>query len=154
MGTPGATPAPPPAPAPLPPGRSRRRRVLTLVLVAAIVVIAGFVGYLLYENESLSVRIHAILIDAPDDVCGLADEPLAYHGYNATGASPTVVAVQVPNLNVSTCTVVGLATNTSGFSVSGANVPFSISGRGVTSLSLSIAPPSRSYSGDLTLVFR
>ncbi len=122
-------------------------------IVAAIVVVGGVAGYLYYASASIATHVESILVYSPDDACGLADEHLAYRGYNTTGTTPTTLALSVPNLNSSACTVFTVGTNTSGFSLSGTGTPFSIAGRGSHSLSLQVAPPGRSFRGDLDLVF-
>jgi hypothetical protein len=132
--------------------RRRRRRVFTFAVVLAIVAVAVAAALLYVENTGPEIHIAAILVDAPDDVCGLGDEHIAYHGYSASGVAPTTVAIHVPNLNDTTCVVDSLVTNTTGFAVSGAKLPFTIPAGGGVSLSLSITPPARSYSGNLTLV--
>jgi hypothetical protein len=132
--------------------RRRRRRAFTVAVVVAIVVLAVAAVLLYLETTGPMIQVNAILLDAPDNACGLNDEHVAYHGYSSSGGSPTTFAFQMPNLNDSSCVVVSLTTNTPGFAVSGLKLPLTIPARSEISLTLSIAPPARSYSGDLNLV--
>ncbi len=153
VSTPGSPPAAATAASSLPPPKARRRRWIVATIVAAIVVVGGVAAYLFYTNASIATHVESILVYSPDDACGLADEHLGYRGYNSTGPSPTTLALSVPNLNSSTCTVFYVETNTSGFSLSGTGTPFSIPARGAHSMSVQVTPPGRSFRGDLDLVF-
>lgn len=135
-------------------GRSRRRRWWSVGFVAAIVVVAAAAVVVYEVGQGPATHVRTILLVAPDNVCGIADQPLAISGYNSTGPAPTSVTFELPNLNGTSCTVESVGTNTSGFSVGGISVPFSIEGRMHVALTARVTPPSTSFAGDLTLVFR
>jgi hypothetical protein len=134
--------------------RRSRRRWWTIGFVVAILVVAAAVVVVYEVNRGPVTQVRVILLASPDDVCGIADERLAVAGYNSTGPAATSVTFQFPNLNDTTCTVENVNTNTTGFSIGGISVPFSIAERGELALTVSVTPPARSFSGNLTLVFR
>jgi hypothetical protein len=159
MNGPGAGRPPPSDPSALRPGvhdsiPSRRRRWWTVGFVAAIVVVAAAAVVVYEVEQGPATHVRTILLVAPDNVCGIADQTLAIAGYNSTGPAPTTVTFELPNLNGTSCTVESVGTNTSGFSVGGISVPFSIGGRLHVALTARVTPPSTSFTGDLTLVFR
>src|SRR5271170_3037728 len=133
-----AGPSMPYAPAP-PPQRRRRWRLIIVVAVVLILVI-GFLACAYVESPQVAVG--AILIWAPDNVCGLNSNPIYYSGFNDTTSNTQTIDFGVPNYNATPCTVVGVATNTSGFSLSNVQVPLSIPGMGNASMNITITTPS------------
>jgi hypothetical protein len=136
------------------PDAPRRRRTWTVILAAVIVVLAAVAVYLFLGAPGPETHVRAILLDSPDDACGLADEMLALHGYNSSGTAATTVAFRLPNLNGSSCTIESIGTSTPGFSVGGVALPISIAARGSVGVSVSLGPPASSYTGNVTLVLR
>jgi hypothetical protein len=134
--------------------RGRRRRWWTVGFVVAIVIVSA-AAVVVYEVDRGPVtHVRVILLESPDDVCGIADERFAVAGYNSTGPAATSVTFELQNLNDTTCTVENVNTNTSGFSVGGITVPFSVSERAELAVTVSVTPPAKSYTGNLTIVFR
>lgn len=132
----------------------RRRRWWTIGLVVAILVLAATV-LVIYEAESGAVtHVRVILLTSPDNVCGIAEKPFAIAGYNSTGPAATSVTFELPNLNATSCTVEHVTTATTGFSLGGVALPFSISERAEKAVTVSVTPPANSFTGNLTLVFR
>jgi hypothetical protein len=122
--------------------------------VVAIVVV-GVVAIVLYEQpEGPVTHVRVILLTSPDNACGIANETLAVAGYNSTGPAPTSLTLEFPNLNATRCSVESVSTSTSGFSVRGVAVPFSVSAHEDRAVDLSLTPPGTSFTGSLTLVFR
>jgi hypothetical protein len=136
------------------PSRRRRRRAWSVGFAVAIVVVAAATVAVYEIDRGPHTQVRTILLESPDNVCGIADESFAIRGYNSTGPAPTSVTFELPNLNSSTCTVENVNTNTSGFSVGGIAVPFSLQERSELALTVSVTPPASSYTGNLTLVFR
>jgi hypothetical protein len=134
--------------------RRRRHRWFTVGFVVAIVVV-GVVAIVLYEQpEGPVTHVRVILLTSPDNACGIANETLAVAGYNSTGPAPTSLTLEFPNLNATSCSVESVSTSTSGFSVRGVAVPFSVAAHEDRAVDLSLTPPGTSFTGSLTLVFR
>ncbi len=134
------------------PVRKRRRWWVAGVVVAVAVVVVA--GILVYEIEQVPVtHVRTILLASLDNVCGISDQRLGVAGYNSTGTAATSVVFALPNVNETSCTVGEVTTNTSGFSVGGISVPFSIAAHGHLTLTVRVTPPARSFTGDLTLLF-
>lgn len=143
---PGFTGAPPPQ------RRSRARLVLVVILVVVVLIVA-FVAVSYFLFPAPPIQVGAINIWAPDNVCGLNANPIYFDGYNgSTGASQTL-ELGMPNFNTTgSCTIVSMTTNTSGFALSGIQVPLIISANGTGSMNVTITSPTSSYTGDLNLI--
>ena len=118
-----------------------------IVLIVAVVVIVP----LLYPAPA--VQVQAIYVWAPDNVCGLNTNPIGYYGYNSSTSAVNTFDLEVENFNGTTCTVVGVTTNSSGFALSQIQVPLVIAGGTNNSMNLTVTSPSSSFSGILNLVF-
>ncbi len=123
------------------------------MVVIVVIVVVGAIGVYLLESAP-NVDVTTIYIYAPDNVCGLNSNPQAYYGFNATPGSPQAIGLEVENFNTSaSCTVRGVLTNTSGFGVTGANLPLVIPAKGNGTLNFTLDLPSSSFSGSVNLVF-
>lgn len=155
----GSTPFPAPGPAmpygqaPAPP-RRRRRWVTIAVILVVIILIVGVVAVTYPASPSPPIQVAFINIYAPDNVCGLNANPIAFYGFNSSTSANQTLDFGMPNYNSTLCTVVGVTTNTSGFALSAIQVPLSIPGNGTGSMNITITPPSSPYSGDMNLVLR
>jgi hypothetical protein len=134
--------------------RRRRRRWWTVSFVVAILVIAAAAAIVYEVDRGPTTEVRLILLVSPDDVCGISDERFAVAGYNSTGPAATSVTFELQNLNDTQCTVENVNTNTTGFSLGGIAVPFSIAERAQLGVTVSVTPPAKSFTGDLTLIFR
>jgi hypothetical protein len=137
--------------APPPPRRSRTRLIVVIVVVLVVIVAIVVAAYLLFP--SAPIQVQAINIWAPDNVCGLNSNPIYYYGYNGSTGATQTIDFEVPNFNSTECTIVGVVTNSSGFSISGVQVPLSIPGEGTGSMNMTITSPSSPFSGQMNLVF-
>lgn len=149
-------PAPPPtpyAPASPPPRRSRARLVVVVILVVIVLFVAILAAaYFLFPAPP--IQVSAIYVYAPDNVCGLGlpQNAIYYYGYNGSTGAAQTLEFEMPNYNATACTIVGAATNSSGFSLSNVQVPLTIPGNGDSTMNITITSPTSSYSGSMNLV--
>jgi len=154
-------PPPPPAwgtpPYMGPPPVAPRRRVWLWVLVAIVVIFLVIpIAFLSFAPTAPSVVVTGINFQSPDNACGL--DGATDYGFNAS-TSQTVsftYAIYGPNATSGNgtlaCQIMGVATSTPGFSVTGANVPLSIPANATQDLSYNVITPGSSYTGVLTIV--
>lgn len=157
-GAPVAPAAPPPTPtmyqAPAPPPAKKKHGalywvalVLGIIVLVVIVIVAA--GLLLYAAAP-KVTVTAINFTSSDDACGTNSQTDL--GFSTTGGSTYQESYIVTNSNfILSCTISSIGATTSGFSISGANVPLTIAAGGSQTLSFTIHVPSGSYNGVLTI---
>jgi hypothetical protein len=134
-----------------PPRRHRARVILVVVLVVMVILIAVVaVAYFLFPAPP--IQVGAINIWAPDNVCGLNSNPIYFDGFNGSTSATQTLDFGMPNFNATNCTVVGVTTNTSGFTLSQIQVPLLIPAEGNASMNITIQSPSSPYTGNLDLV--
>lgn len=158
-GTPGPGSPPPPPPR----RRSLGRTVLiVLVIFVVIILVAGVVSYLL-APPAANVTITGVNFQSPDNACGLngAIDPTWYNttvgssivlSYDITGANVTYTIHNATVNGTAACQIATVSTTTSGFSISGANVPLPIAANTTQILSFTVNPPGSGFTGVLTLV--
>lgn len=139
----GAPPAPPP--------RRRSKLLIIAVIVVAILLVVGAAAFLLVPAAP-AIQVAEINIWAPDNVCGLNTNGIGFDGYNSSTSSVESFELPMPNFNTTTCTVHGVTTNTTGFTLSAIEVPLTIPGNETVSMELTITAPSSSFNGYLNLV--
>ncbi len=140
----------PPAPAPAP--RRRVRWVVVVVAVVIVLIVATVVAaYLLFPAPP--IQVEGINIYAPDNVCGLNSNPIGYYGFNSSTSAVQTLEFEIPSFNATSCSIVSVVTNTSGFLVTPSGLPLSIPGEGNGFLNLTITSPSSPFTGLLNLVF-
>jgi zinc-ribbon domain len=153
---PGSPSYPPPPTMPYaaaPPPRPRRTRVVIAVVLVVVILIVAVIAVAYFLFPAPPVQVSAINIWAPDNVCGLNSNPIYYSGLNFTSTgSSQVVDLGMPNFNSSSCTIVGATTNTSGFTISDAQIPLTIGANGTASMNVTVTAPTSDYSGNLNLV--
>lgn len=121
-----------------------------------VVVLVLFASTALYEYLTPpppAVVVGSIVVWAPDNACGLNANPISYSGYNSSTGAVIPFEFEVPNFNTTSCTVDGVVTNSSGFTVSGVQAHVTIPGYGQSTLNLTITSPGSSFAGNLDLVF-
>ena len=157
---PGWSLPPPPAgpygaPTGVPPPRRRSRALIVVAVVVVIVVIliVAIVAYVLLFAPGPAVQVGDLIIWAPDNVCGLNANPIYFDGYNSSTSSTVPLDLGVPNYNATACTLLGVITNTTGFVLSGVQVPLTIPGDATGSMNLTVTSPGSPFSGNLNLVF-
>lgn len=134
-------------------GPPPRRGSRLLVLVIVVVVVVAIVGFVFLESSAAQVNITEINLWSPDNVCGIAaNSPYDYNGFSDSPGNSDPIGLQIENFNLTTCTIHSVATNTSGFSLSGVGVPLSVAGSGFNYLNLTINLPGSGFSGALNLV--
>lgn len=139
------------------PRRSKNRAIAIVVVV--VLVIAGGIGAYLYYAQTQNVDVNGFYVYSPDNVCGLALVPTAWTGFNDTPGNTDEILFSpstgggVPNYNLTSCTLRGVTTNTSGFGISGPSVPLTIASEGSGTLYFNISLPGSSWSGNVNLIF-
>jgi zinc-ribbon domain len=164
---PTAGPTPPPVP-PYPsmePARSPGPRRWLVIVIVLVVIIAIVGGLLYYEATAPNVDVNVFVFYAPDNVCGYNNAtaidnagygpwPVEYQGFNDSPSVTDSFEFTIQNFNTSSsCNVVSVATNTSGFSLSdvtytGVIGPYPDEGN----LSLDLTLPGSSWTGNVNLV--
>jgi hypothetical protein len=135
--------------------------VIAIVVVVIIAVVGGIV---VYELTAPNVDVNAFVFWAPDDVCGFNNAtavnavgqgplPIEYQGFNDSPGVTDGFQFTIENYNASSsCNIVSVTTNTSGFSLSSIGYPGAIAGGGNGTLSLDLTLPGSSWSGNVNLV--
>ncbi len=153
------TAPPPPPPPPTLGGRARprpsRRLVVLVVVVVVILLVASFVAFELYTGSAPPVQVTYVYLWSPDNVCGLNNNETAYYGYNTTTNANDTLDFGIPNFNSTSCTIVGVTTNTTGFALTYVQVPLTIPGYDQNaSMNITIQSPGTNFNGILNLIFR
>jgi zinc-ribbon domain len=163
---PSAGPTPPPYPPypPMEPGRRPGPRRWLVIVVVLVVIIAIVGALLVYEATAPNVDVNVFVFYAPDDVCGFNNAtavdnagagplPVEYQGFNDSPGVTDGFEFEIENYNTSSsCNLVSVATNTSGFSLSDVGYPGVISAGANGTLSLDLTLPGSSWSGNVNLV--
>lgn len=145
--------------APAPPHRRSRLLVVVVILVVVILVVA-VIAVVFLATPPPPVQVSDILIWAPDNVCGLNTYGIYFLGFNGSKAATQTIDFGVPNYNTTACTIVGVITNSTGFSIPSSQVPLTIAGSAsvnnpsTASMNITITSPNATFSGYLNLVFR
>ncbi len=167
---PSAGPTPPPYPPypsmePSRPPASRRRRGLVIAVI--VVVLIAVIGVILVsELNAGNVQVNSFVFYAPDDVCGYNNAtavdnqgfgplPIEYQGFSDSPGVTDSFQFTIQNFNItSSCNVVSVATNTSGFSLSDAGYPGVIPGGGTDTgtLSVDLTLPGSSWTGNVNII--
>ena len=157
-GAPVAPAAPPPPPVmyqavPPPPAKKKHGALYWVALVIGIIVIIIIVvvaAALLLYAAAPKVTVTAINFTSSDNACGMNSQTDI--GFSTTGGSSYQESYIITNGNILlSCTISSVSATTSGFSISGANVPLTIAAGGSQTLSFTINVPSGSYNGVLTI---
>jgi len=121
--------------------------VIGIIVIIIIVVVAA--ALLLYAAAP-KVTVTAINFTSSDNACGMNSQTDI--GFSTTGGSSYQESYIITNGNILlSCTIGSVSATTSGFSISGANVPLTIAAGGSETLSFTINVPSGSYNGVLTI---
>jgi len=97
-----------------------------------------------------SVVVTAINLVSSDNACGMNGNTFA--GFNTSLGGYEEDTLTVPNVGYyPNCTISSVHSRTSGFGISGANVPLTIPYEGIESLSFAIAAPGFPFTGVLTI---
>jgi hypothetical protein len=132
--------------------------VTVVVVVIVLLLGAGIVASLFLISPPPPVQVEEIAIYSPNNVCGLNVNGIAYYGFNSSTSANQTLDFPVPNYNSTSCTVHGVTTNTTGFSITYAQVPLTIpagnaQGSVNASMNVTIISPPSSFSGVLNLIF-
>ena len=131
--------------------RHLRQAVLGGIVVLIVVIAVIFTFHFL--PPSPQVKVSEIDVWAPSNVCGLNAQLISYDGFNDMPGASDGFQLQVVNYNSSACVVSHVATNTSGFSLSDAQVPLSIAAGQSEYLSLTINLPQSAFDGSMNLIY-
>jgi hypothetical protein len=151
---------PPPAPATqaayvsaAPAVPPKKKHTLLWVVIAVIVIIVVIViAASAFFVAATSVDVTAINYTSSDNACGTNGGTALGFTTGSNAAYQATIIVTNSNIILS-CTINSVSTTTSGFSISGANVPLTIPAGGTESVSFTIHTPGGSYTGVLTLDF-
>ena len=136
-----------------PPSRKRRRWVLPVIIVVVVIVVVGIAAAVLVGlSQATGVKVTAVNWSGSNSCGGLSGSSTV--GFTGSdGATFTYTVTGLTNLDpILSCTITSIASGTSGFSISGGNLPLTIAASGTASLSITVNLPSSSYSGVLDLV--
>ncbi len=133
------------------PRRSSRLLIVAVVVIVIVIIAAGLAIVFLLSSSSFPVQVDQINIYSPDNVCGMNSTFTAFTGFNSTTGANETFQFPMPNYNSSTCTIQHVSTNTTGFSVPEAQVPFMIQGGSYGWMNITIVSPNSSFSGTLYL---
>jgi hypothetical protein len=124
-------------------------------IVVVLVVVAILVGavVLYYESTTPGIEVSTINVWSNDNVCGLEANLIGYNGFTGSPGTNESFGFEVPNYNGTPCTVSSVATNSSGFSLSGIGVPLTVPANGTNYLNLTITLPGSDFSGALNLIY-
>lgn len=139
-----------------PPAPQRKHsRVLIIVLVIVVVAIVVVAAFVILAPAPYPIQVQDINIWAPDNVCGLNSNPSYFTGWNGSTSQVQTFDFGMPNYNSTSCTIVSVVTNTSGFKLSDIQVPLTIPGGDTAgaSMNITIKSPSSDFNGYLNLVF-
>lgn len=114
------------------------------MVVVIVVVIIAFVVVV-----STNVTVSAINFTSSDNACGMNSQ--TGPGFTSVGGGSVQESYIVTGGLILSCTISSVTATTSGFSISGANVPLTVAADGSQTLSFTIHMPSGSYSGVLTI---
>jgi len=124
-----------------------------VVIIVVIFVVIGAIAAYVALTAPPNVDVTYLNVYAPDNVCGLNTNPVSYFGFNASVGSAQQLELQLENFNSTACTLRGVTTNSSGFSVSSVQVPDTVGGLGNGTLNFTLGLPGGAYTGVVNLVF-
>jgi hypothetical protein len=137
-----------------PPARPKRRLWLWIIVgfVVFFLVIAA-VGYLLLPSAP-AINVTEITFASSDDACGL--ENSAWEGFTANESQSLYLGFNLTGPANSSggtlaCKITTVNSTTTGFSVSGANVPLTIPANTNETLEFNVTCPSSPFNGALTV---
>jgi hypothetical protein len=135
-----------PKPLPEPPRKPPRKMLRAVIIIAILVVV--IVALVLDAN---AVHVTTIEITSSDGACGVAGDSEA--GFVAALGAMIGETLWIDNAgNSLPCNIITVNSTTAGFSVSGADTPFSVpAGTSGYGLSFTITAPYHDYSGVLTI---
>jgi len=141
---------------PPPPRRSRARTVvIVLVVIVVLILILGVVSYFLLPSAAPAINITGINFFSSDNACGLDGATSSGFGANTSQAYPLSFYISgnnTTNGGTAACNITSVSTSTSGFSITGANVPLAVPVNSSPLLSFTVNCPSSPYTGVLTIV--
>ena len=135
---------------------ARHHRRLRTTILAGVVVLIVVVAVILafhFLAPSPQVKVGEIDVWAPSNVCGLGAQPIFYSGFTDMPGVSDAFQFQVENFNATACTVNFAKTNTTGFSISNAELPLTVAGGQSAFLNVTVNLPSSAFDGTLNLVY-
>jgi hypothetical protein len=131
----------------------RHVRTALIAGVAVLVVVVAAILALPYLGPVPQVHVEVINAWAPSDVCGIGNLSITYDGFSDEAGLSDAIQLQITNFNATACTVTKVVTNTTGFSLTDVQVPFSIAQGQSAYLGLTIVLPMGAYDGPLDLIY-
>jgi hypothetical protein len=127
--------------------------VWILVGVIVVILVISVIGYVAQPPTS-AVNVTEITFQSADDACGQANSE--WEGFGANLSQVEWLAFSVGGNTTSgggtaACAISSVASATTGFSVTGADVPLTIPANTNETLQFNVTCPSTSYNGVLTI---
>lgn len=144
---------------PPPPSKKSRAAlgaVIVIVIVLLVILVGLYAGGFLTpasnggSGSSAKVDVTAINLVSSANPCGVNGNSFTGYTTPAGGSEQDTLTITNNGLLFS-CTISSVSATTSGFSISGANVPLTIPAGGTQALSFTIGSPNSAYTGVLTL---
>jgi hypothetical protein len=137
-------------PPPLP-KKSRTGLVVVIVVVIVVIILMAVAAALLLTRPKLGVDVNGVKWSGSNPCAGLSGQTTP--GFVGPDGGTLSYSLGVSNPSpILGCTINSISATTSGFSVSGGNLPLTISAGGSATLAFTIDLPGSDFSGVLDLV--
>ncbi len=124
--------------------------VVVIVVVVLLVAVIATSFYFAFASFRGNVTVTSVSIQSTDNACNLGGT--TENGFHTSVGSSVVEHWTIgPPANASSCTVHSVTAVTSGFNVSGANVPLTVAPGVSSQLSVVIHVPGNLFIGTLTV---
>lgn len=127
---------------------------MVVVILVVLLLVGGVLSFLFLSAPPAPVQVFDINFYAPDNVCDLNTDQIGYLGFNGSLSTNTTIDFGVPNYNSTACTIHGIGTNTTGFTLYNVQVPRTIPGMSTVQLNVTIKTPASKFAGNLNLILR
>jgi hypothetical protein len=134
-------------------GHHRHLRTAILAGVVVLVVVVAVIVAFHFLAPSPQVDVQEIDVWAPSNVCGLNVTLISYNGFTDMPGASDDFQFQVENYNATACTLSHVDTNTSGFSLTNAQLPLTVAAGQSQFLNVTVNLPQGAFDGNLNLIY-